>query len=603
MNIRVASAIFWMLLAASACGVRSPVDRRGFDLAWNVAVTDPQGSLLNWYEMKSDPEDSENLIVCGTKRSVEENAYYGVVYASRDGGRSWRNALEDHSSSWVTEHSCAFGRRHVAYFVSEASKVIDGEPHHAVGTTRIFRSSDGGETWTETAKTGWADFSTSLVTPATEGSDQKLYVFYNGGAAFSAAKKKGSTLKFFTVSGDGRTVSDRRSVPEMEARNYQGVYPSASAVLDDGTPVVLYEARTSAPAENGRVPLEIGVLRIRPGQASRPVVIAKPSVGTDPPACPPSLSDSLAYDSFRRRLYVAYNDVVSGRCGLMLATSSDGGQSWDPPRELSIAASSETPRYFPIITVNPDGVLGVLWRGKREYTPDCWYFSISRDGSRLEETVNLSPCTKLDTLEQQSSGYLATMIRQPTASGLASVEILSFRDFQSRVGIAASADGVLHPLWATTGDGFGELRTARIETAERPRDQDPPTVAASALLDVTNRIDVLYGGGQRLNREMKSVMVDICVRNHSVASIPAPLYFRIEDASSDFGEVSLLGPSSEIATNPGYLKIPSSPGGAPLGPGESTSAFHLTFGFHGEVHPAGRRFIILRIKLRIFCLR
>jgi hypothetical protein len=596
----MASAIFPILLVAAPCGVRSAVDSRGLDLAWNVPVTDPRGSLLNWYEMKADPEDGENLIVCGTKRSVEENAYYGVVYASRDGGRSWRDAFEDHSSSWVTEHSCAFGRRHVAYFVSEASKVVDGVPHHALGTTRIFRSPDGGETWIETAKTGWADFSTSVVASTSEGSDQKLYVFYNGGFEFSPAKKNGSTLKFFTVSGDGRKVSDRQSVPEMKARSYQGVYPSASAVLDDGTPVVLYEGRTSASAENGTIPLEIGVLRVTPGQALRPIVIAKPSLGTDPPACPPSLSDSLAYDRFRQRLYVAYNDVVSGRCSLMLASSSNGGQSWDPAHELSIDGSSQVPRYFPILAVNPDGVLGVLWRGKREYTPDCWYFSISRDGLRLEETVSLSPCAKLDSLEQQSSGYLATMTRQPTASGPASVEILSFRDFQSRVGIAASPDGVLHPLWSTTGDGFGELRTARIQIAEMLRDHGPPTVSASSLLEVTDRVDVLYGGGQRLDRETKSVTVDICVRNHSSDFIRAPLYFRIEDASSDFGEISLV---PQIATYAAYLRIPPPPGGVPLAPGASTSPFHLTFGFHGEMHPSERRFVILKMKVRIFCPR
>ena len=65
-------------------------------MEWNVPITPPGGSLLHWYELKGDPEDVNNLIVCGARRDAQNDAYYGVVYFSHDGGRSWKTAFEDH---------------------------------------------------------------------------------------------------------------------------------------------------------------------------------------------------------------------------------------------------------------------------------------------------------------------------------------------------------------------------------------------------------------------------------------------------------------------------------------------------------------------------
>jgi hypothetical protein len=90
----------------------------------DTAITPPPGAHLNWYEMKADPENAQNLIVCGAMRDAKENAYVGVLYYSHDGGENWKVGLEDRNSSWVSEQSCAFGSRHHAYFISEASNVI-----------------------------------------------------------------------------------------------------------------------------------------------------------------------------------------------------------------------------------------------------------------------------------------------------------------------------------------------------------------------------------------------------------------------------------------------------------------------------------------------
>src|ERR1700726_3570577 len=117
------------------------------------------GGWFPWYELASDPTNPNNLIACGSRWDAQDNAFYGFVYSTADGGRTWRTALEDKNSTWVTEQSCAFGVRGEAYFVSEASNVFEGKPHHDVGTTRIFLSHDAGGGWTEAARSNWADYS------------------------------------------------------------------------------------------------------------------------------------------------------------------------------------------------------------------------------------------------------------------------------------------------------------------------------------------------------------------------------------------------------------------------------------------------------------
>ena len=154
-------------LRAHADGERPHLERK-------VTVAD---GLHLWYEIKADPEDSARLIICGTKWDALANTPFGFVYFSADTGLTWRNVLEDRSSTWVTEHSCAFGPHHKAYFISDAAKETDIGASPKGGTTRLFFSTDSGEHWAESAKTGWTDYSTSAVSK-TSG---RLYTFFHAG--------------------------------------------------------------------------------------------------------------------------------------------------------------------------------------------------------------------------------------------------------------------------------------------------------------------------------------------------------------------------------------------------------------------------------------
>jgi hypothetical protein len=588
------------LLCVGNCNGVSTLDTR-LVVESNVPVTPPNGGHLDWFEMKADPEDGNNLIVCGARQDARDNAYYGVVYSSWDGGRSWKTVLEDRGGTWVSEQSCAFGQRHVAYFISQAT--VDPRTPAEVEATRIFVSSDAGRTWTESAKTEGADYTNSVIARSPDSSTQQLYVFYNGSSKSDPVKKLGSTVDFFTVSEDGTRVSQRQTVPGMAELNYHGVYPSSSVVLNDGTPVVLYDAGQLNPGANGIGRFDIGVARFALGRPPESTVVATYSARNKAPGplCPASLSNSLAYDKVRNRLYVAYNDIASHHCALMLTSSGDGGRTWAPPHELHASQNSHSTMYFPILTVNHDGVMGLLWRGKPRHSPDCWYFSLSRTGLNLEQTTLLSPCFDDNPLKKQSTGYLFTTILQAKAGQPASVDVLTRRDDLLRIGITATPDGVFHPVWSTFGDGFGELRTARIRIARPSHPTGIEPINQAGLTEVTDKITTLYGGEQRLDHESNSAILELSFRNNSPNPIKGPLYLKIENTSSDFGTIEFVNRGSLTSLGASYSDVSSLLPTGSLAPGETTSTYRLNFHFTNENPAVGNRSFILRLKLRIFC--
>src|SRR5882762_9055145 len=64
----------------------------------NVVANPPGGGWHPWYEIHADPENGGNLIICGSKWNAKDNASYGFVYSSSDGGKTWHQALEDKNS-------------------------------------------------------------------------------------------------------------------------------------------------------------------------------------------------------------------------------------------------------------------------------------------------------------------------------------------------------------------------------------------------------------------------------------------------------------------------------------------------------------------------
>ena len=298
-------------------------------------------------------------------------------------------------------------------------------------------------------------------------------------------------------------------------------------------------------------------------------------------------------------LYVAYNTMRSGHCVVMLATSQDGGQSWSRARELAPGRETTVAKYFPILAVNGSGVLGLLWRGRTDLSPGCWFFSTSRDRIKIDATVQLSACNKQDSIQQQLSDDLATLIEQSKPGHPTLIQVLTLRDYLTRVAMTATEDDMFHPVWSAMTNGRSELRTARIDVSRcglHVGGSHQP-----GLIDVTGSIAILYGGAQRIDHETKEVVIDLSFQNRSKVAMHGPLFLRFESLDSNFGEVEVRGHSRSAVSRAGYLEVSSSMAAGGLAPGQITGPYPLALRFIHTRRRGTDQYLIAKLKVRIYC--
>ena len=579
----------------------------------NVAANPPTGGVFTWYGIHIDPQDSRNMMICGTKTDSQDNAVYGFLYASGDRGRTWREALIDKSSKWVTEESCAFGMGGLAYFVADASKVdLGGGTHHDLGTTRIYVSHDSGKTWKLGVKTSWTDASSSVVDLEPGPNQNRLYVFFYDLYNFEHSPATQATVTFHTRrlgmisyrAGDrdvaGPVVSD-----DLPNPGYGGLYPSPTFILKDGSLLTVFSSqRKNVPTEGAREIL-LDSVRSNSGRTrlEEPVnlVPPRPDHGWK---CGAFYTTAAAYDAIRNVIYFAYPQEDANECDLMIRASHDGGRSWlEPAKMYSTGDGSEASYAHPALAVNKHGVLGVMWE---ERLTGCWDFAVSMDGGKtLSRAERLMNCTgahsDIDT--QIGDGYLRSFLNPPDESGTASIALVSQKNSTGRnsPAIAASPDGVFHAVWTDAAGGKGQIRVAAVKVISGkltfPRNVD-------GLKPAGDKVVLLYGGAQHFDPRLGTVSLEVRIRNLSKVPLRSPVRLQAVSLDSELGRASIIN-AANGASGPGAVWDMSQavPGGR-LAPGATSQAFQLRFHISqaDSPHPAaveqvGWGLISLRAKL------
>jgi hypothetical protein len=561
-------------------------------------VSPPAGGWYPWYQVAADPTDPEKLIVCGSKWDAKDNALYGFVFSSLDGGQSWYTAFEDKNSTWVSEQSCAFGVNGKAYFVSEASKVIDGSPHHDLGTTRIFVSNDRGRTWTSAAKTSWADYSASVVDTRPGPEQNRLYTFFNDDdfgkidRAKEQSEPNGNRIGLITFKDGDQQVTGPIVNATMRALGIQGSYPEKVLLLKDGSLLSVYlGGATGAERTLGAVRTN----RDRTELATPVVVVSRRAPSQQEQFC---AGDTSAYDPSQGRVYVAYPTSQEGRCRLMLTVSTDGGATWSEGQPILQPGPIGHGVQEPAMVFNRDGILGLMWRD--EPTSDCWYFAASADkGKTFTPRQALSQCSTRRTLSLTESNAFLRMAgtlwvpsdpskpESPSGRIVPGLQVIDARNTVWRNdSLTATSDGVFHPVWIEVGSGEGQLRTAAVivgTSGETPL--DPLPMREEGSRDISQEVAVLYGGDQHYDISSSTLTVQIVLKNKSSKSIQAPIFLKALTLDSKLGKLEIAN-ASNGASGPGAIwdlsnAVPSKV----LQPGASTEPIALVFNIPKGVAP------------------
>ncbi len=551
-------------------------------------VSPRDGAWYPWYEIAADPTNPNRLIVCGHRWVARDNAMYGFLYSTSDGGKTWGTAVEDKNSAWVSEQSCAFGVNGQAYFVSAASKVIDGMPHHDMGTTRILVSSDAGDTWAEATKTGWADYSISVVETLSGPDQNRLYTFYNGThEAGGEAKRAGarvSDLSLITFKYGEKQVKGPIVNHNMDNHVY---FPKKVFLLKDGSLLALYLSGVRADKNLDGI---IGAARVNTKSLtlSDPVlVIRAPMQSGNIPGCG-APNFAAAYDSSDDRVYVAYHTFENQQCRFMLTASTDGGTTWSKGEEIPEPLTMGHRYYSPAMAVNANGTLGLLWRDG--LTSDCWYFSASSDrGTSFLPAQSLSRCSSNQILPvTESNAFLSMLGVVPSDHLDLGLQIVDKRNYIIRnIGsLAATSDGVFHPVWIEFGNGEGQLRTATVTVGAPGQQQFPHLfLQEKDASDISEEVALLYGGDQHYDVSSGTLAETIVLKNKSKQPIKGPLLLKAITLNSTLGKLEIAN-ASNGGSGPGAIWDLSKtlPNGV-LEPGATTEPYSLVFRIPSDAAP------------------
>jgi hypothetical protein len=408
----------------------------------------------------ADPDRPGHLVVGSIVYPVDDTDVHTVVYASRDGGRSWAPSLDGPALEHTGDPALAFGPDGSAYYTASSIP-----PDGGTRTMLFFRSRDGGASWTDSTSLTYTDRQYVTVDGGGGPDHGRIYVHGN-----NRVPRDVSDFVVFSSDDGGRSFrgpGTRSGFGDFTAESMgnavvlsDGTFLGVFSETVDGRPVL-----SAVTSRNGGETLDpaVTVADFVPGgnrKGAHNNVNAQPMLavdGTDGP--------------YRDRLYVAWPDRRGGRSQILLSTSGDLGATWSPPRVVNDAPPSDTTDAFmPVVAVNAAGVLGVMWYDRRRHPDNLgWHvrFTASPDGgATFVPSVEISPVGSTFGPTTPWTALRAGVARGPGGLSL-SVALNSFMFLGGdTAGLVADAAGVFHAVWVDNRTGIPQVWTAPVTVTQ-----------------------------------------------------------------------------------------------------------------------------------------
>ena len=491
-----------------------------------------------------NPRDPKNLLGAAITATRPEGGMACRTYSSLDGGATWRASDFPEQVEWGGgDPLVVFTPHGTAIFVSLARGSMTDDTGRKRGGMHVYRSENGGRTWTGTVDICCSHDHPQMVVDNTLGRFAgRIYI---------------GTLSGYPVYSVGifRSDDDGRSfIGPVEAANGGGeigINVVDILVLSDGTLVVPYvdfEFKPEKKPKTGRTSMNIWFKTSADGgltfsEARRSHFI---DVNLDDPfyrqgAGVPAIAADSTNGEFRDRLYMAWSDMRFGKSRILFSSSTNRGESWSEPVLLDGEIPAEARQFMPEMTVNKDGVLGVLWLDTRESVEEGFYhayFTASLDGGE-----SFLPRVRVSSAPSDTYGS-GNLLMSPSTFAYQGALYLTFTSAAGRwpaggdyIGLATDSSGAFRPLWPDARTGTFQLYTTdlRVDVPKTrkaegtspagppPDAPEPPTRAETSLED---KVEFVFDP-TRYDGEAQTAEISVRLKNISDDAIYPPIRLEI----------------------------------------------------------------------------
>lgn len=523
------------------------------------------------------PDDPDRILACTSESDPANARLASAVYLSLDAGNTWMRTLLDADSDWVSETACATGPKGLAYFSAGNSDTRRGALNHSSGSAEIFRSSDGGLTWTGPRRYPFIDW--MQMAASQNGTDSTVYLFGNVEAAGDGDAGTGAWMERYRPlrrSEDGLNFLSPVFPGASAVEDREQGFPISAVMLPDGRALALFaEIRTKTFA-----------LYEASSNSYRLVSRVTMPSGAEVYG---SLSAQMAYarsGKFSGRLYVAITVLQAGKPALVLAVSDDQGAHWRSGVLLRVPSSlsaTQITYLYAGIAVNPAGIVGIEWLSGT----GCPIFAVSLDGGEsVADSTPLGGCPESErlptlgfVLDQNLNVYNdRSPIEHPLAFSPTAAPGFSFRASANLLGaiqVAADSGGRFHAFWTEPGASSIRTLTATI-SLDNP---SPRTLSLAEAQDITSDTAVRIER-QRFDPATATFDVDVSVRNIAATHIPYPEFLEVVNDRSDCGRLEYLNAPASLNDHAAF-GVPRRPDRPSLFPGEDSLPVHIKVAARG----------------------
>ncbi len=559
--------------------------------------------------LAADPSNPNRLIGCSLAiptygvsipfGSMGIRHISGLVYMTDDAGKTWRLATEYPSgaASAGMDNHCGFGATGTAFFITgvlDFSKEKDPDADdldHTPNQQDYFlsrRSTDGGHTWSDWYRIphGTSVDRQYIIADDTNGKYRgRVYITGQSRVRSIDNESQGLGFSLWRSLDDGATF-ERPLVRYGNATKRSTFNPWNPVVMSDGTLAMLFMDVSEL---NDKQPIPIKIVFSRDGGES----ISKSYKVADMSKwgiVPVSLAVDRTEGPFKDRLYVVWGDTQNFRSQIFVAHSADKGKTWTKPEvvtdDRARPGTEEGPNDIePVVTVNKDGVVGLMWYDRRDNPKNEGYwprFSASMDGGDTwfpSVRVSEKPNTYLHgerTTISASRNEVDEKKKVSADEASTHVEVIreEWVEGGHTSGLAADASGKFHALWVDNRTGIHQIWSSEIEVAGVAAKNGDGDLAA--LADVSDKV-VLELVTSNYDDKTQIMALTARLKNMSKDTFHGPLKARAITLGSDFAIAKATNADNQMTGTGAVWDFTSQMNNGELKPDEATQTRTLTF--------------------------